>query len=460
MKSLKNFLDLLGRAQFPVTIWTATAEGDVGYAFAGDSSGLTKTTSYFDPSMGFQVKEADAIQVVTKIQQTKKAQVKIENWDVSEVCTRLEKIKAIIVENRSAIAGLEAHFQGTTRSFQQEWSVEPVLNILDHLLSRTDKFDVANSKGLIGAITPRASSFYEIGWRVLYGIFHKDGVLIKPATETSLSAVIWQEILKDCDLPDGLISFVYGSGQTVGKLLFDHPGVKNISFSGSYDSLKSCTLTLEKKYQLFFNGKNAVCVLSDFDYKNQMKNIVQLFIEHNGRSVFSPSRLFVIDAVEKEFKLALAEYLLTLPTLSSIDDEFGYLPLRDFEKKKMVEIKVRFESEEAKIIYGNDNFLFYSDLANCSELHQENLELPVYNLSAVKYSHEMAKWLNNSSFGHSVIIFGPEEKSRKLAMKSEVGKVIVNPMPLKNDWVSPVKMSGFGEVANSIPNSFYSYVKA
>jgi hypothetical protein len=261
-------------------------------------------------------------------------------------------------------------------------------------------------------------------------------------------------------LPDGLVSFVFGSGEIVGKLLFDHPGVRNLSFSGSYDTLKSCQITLEKKYQFFFNGKNAVCVLSDFDFKNHMNNLIQLFVEHNGRSVFSPSRLFVIDTVEKDFKVALAASLKNLPTLSSIDDEFGFLPLRDSEKKKMAEIKDRFESEEAKILCGNENFLFYSDLANCSELYQENLELPVYNLTAVKYSYEMAKWLNNSSFGHSVVIFGPEEKSKKLAMKSEVGKVIFNPMPLKNEWVSPVKLSGFGEVNDAIPNSFYSYVKA
>lgn len=463
MNSLKNLLDQLSVAQPPMTIWTTTTEGDLGYAFGGDigdPSGLPKTVSYFNSGLAFHVKEADAIQVITKIQSTKKAQAKLENWDVNEVRTRFEKIRSIIVENKTAIAGLEAHFQGTTRKFQLQWSVEPMLEILEQLLSQCEKFDVASAKGLVGAITPKASSFYEIGWRILYSVFHKDGVLIKPATETALSAVIWQEILRDCDLPEGLVSFVFGSGGTVGKLLFDHPGVRNLSFSGSYDTLKSYQLTLEKKYQLFFNGKNAVCVLSDFDFKNQMKNLVQLFVEHNGRSVFSPSRLFVIDTVEKEFKLALAAHLLNLPMLSSIDDEFGYLPLRDSEKKKMAEIKGRFESEEAKIIYGNENFLFYSDLANCSELYQENLELPVYNLTAVKYSHEMAKWLNNSSFGHSVVIFGPEEKSKKLAMKSEVGKVILNPMPLKNEWVNPVKMSGFGELNDAIPNSFYSYVKA
>tara|TARA_B110001454_G_scaffold219136_1_gene250316 strand:+ start:52099 stop:53481 length:1383 start_codon:yes stop_codon:yes gene_type:complete len=459
MNSLKRLLDQLNGAQGPLSIWTTGTEGDVGYAVAGNSTGTQTINSYFSDKIAFQVKEADALQVISKIQQTKKAQVKTENWDVNELRSRFEKIKSIVEENKSSIAGLEAHFQGTTRKFQLEWSVGPILNMIDQFLDQSEKYDVASAKGLIGAITPRASSFYEIGWRILFAIFHKDGVLIKPATETALSAVIWQEVLRDCDIPDSLVSFVYGSGQTVGNLLFDHPGVKNLSFSGSHDSLKSYTLTLEKKYQLFLNGKNAVCVLSDFDYKSQMKNLVRLFIEHNGRSVFSPSRLFVIDTVEKDFKQALAAYLLTVPTLKSIDDEFGYLPLRDFEKKKMLEIKSRFESEEAKIIYGNDDFLFYSDLPNCSELYQENLELPVYNLTAVKYSHEMVKWLNNSSFGHSVVIFGPEEKTKKLAMKSEVGKVIFNPMSLKNEWVSPVKMSGFGEVNNSIPNSFYSYVK-
>lgn len=460
MNSLRKLLDTLSSSEETLHIWTSVMNDDVGYSLGSDLPEIAKIHSFFDRNMTFQVKPTELLQVISKLQQTKKAQNKIENWDASEIKSRLEKIRDIVSENKSAIAGLEAHFQGTTRKFQIEWSVEPVLNIIEQLLSQTGQSDLANSKGLIGAITPRVSSFFEIGWRILYALFHKDCLLVKPASETALSGLIWQEILKDCDLPNGLVGFVYGPGAVVGKLMMEHPGVRNISFAGSYDSLKAYPLSLEKKYQFFFNGKNAVCVLNEFDFKTQMKDLVRLFIEHNGRSVFSPSRLLVVDSVEKEFKMALAGYLLTMPTLKSIDDEFGFLPLRDFEKKKMADIQHRFESEDARVLYGNENFVFYSDLPNCSELYQENLELPVYNLTGVKYSHEMAKWLNNSSFGHSVVIFGPEEKTKKLGLKSEVGKVILNPSPIKNELVSPVKMSGFGDVNFAIPNSFYSYVKS
>lgn len=458
--SLTNLLDQFERFPSSLTIWTTVASADIGYSFETTAVDGVKVVSYFQPDFSFHVKGAEVMQLVTSIQQSKKAQSKMENWDANEIKTRFEKIKNIIETNKFKLAGLEAHFQGTTRRFQTQWSIEPLVQVIDGLLEKLDAYDGISPKGLIGAITPKANSFFEIGWRILFALFHKDGIVIKPATETALSALLWQEILKDCEFPEGLISFVYGPGTRIGQFLMDHPGVRNISFSGGYDTLKNYPISLEKKYQFFFNGKNSVCILSEFDFKARMKDILRLFIEHNGRGVFSPARLLVIDSVEKEFKLALAEYLLTIPTLKTIDDEFGYLPLRENEKKKLSELKSRFESEEAKIIYGNENFLFYSDLANCSELYQENLELPIFNLTGVKYQHEMTKWSNNTVYGHSVVIFGAEEKTKKLGIKSEVGRVILNPMPLKNEPVSPVKLSGFGEVSFSIPNSFYSYVKS
>jgi aminomuconate-semialdehyde/2-hydroxymuconate-6-semialdehyde dehydrogenase len=284
-------------------------------------------------------------------------------------------------------------------------------------------------------------------------------MIIKPAKEGSQSAVLWSEILKASECPEGLISFVYGDGATVGKLLMDHPGVKNISFSGGYDSLKSYSLSLEKKYQLYFNGKNSVCVLGDFDFKSRMKEILRLFIEHNGKSVFSPVRILVLDTIEKDFKIALADYLKTVPTLKSIDDEFGFQPLKETEKIKLKELKRKFESEDAKLVFENENFIFYSDLPNCSEMYHENLELPIYNITAVKYSHEMARWINNVPFGHSLFIFGEEEKAKKLIQKSEVGAVIMNPSPLAFKKIRPVKMSGFGDVGMELPHPFYSYSK-
>lgn len=428
-------------------------------SYSGSLEAWKKVESYFDPNISYYVQDDSVMSVVGKIQGAKKALVKTENWSVEDVKKRLEIIWDSVHSYREIISSVEAHFQGTTQKFQMQWTVEATLNLIQTSLEYVDRIEETSSKGLIGAVTPKANSFFEIGQRIIYGLFHRDCLVIKPATEGTISAFMWSEILKRCDLPEGLIAFVYGSGPVVGRFLMDHPGVRHVSFSGSYETLKNYPLSIEKKYQFFFNGKNSMCVLGDFDYRAQMKDIVRVFIEHNGKNVFSPARIFVLDSIEKEFKLELAQCLETIPMLGSIHDYFGFLPLRHSETKKLNALKARFESEEAKIIYGNDRLLFYSDLANCSELHQENLELPMYNLTSVKYAHEMAKWVNNNSFGHSLIIFGPEEKSKKLVQRSEVGQVFFNPAPLKPMSVRPVKGSGFGDVDLELPNFFYSYLK-
>ena len=126
----------------------------------------------------------------------------------------------------------------------------------------------------------------------------------------------------------------------------------------------------------------------------------------------------------------------------------------------MTQLQSQFEREEAKMIFGNNRFSFYSDLPNCSELHQENLELPIFNLTAVKYAHEIARWANNNSYGHSMAIFGPAEKATKLFQKAEVGKVFLNPLPMYFENIVPVKSSSFGDVSLNLPSSFYSYCKS
>lgn len=447
IESIKAFHSGLIEKKDPMNIGFETLE--VGHTYS----------SYFDPEIKFVVKESPIMDLVSKIQMAKKTQTQLENWHMSEVITRLEKLKSLIVDHSQIISEMEAHFQGTSEEFQEHWSINAVLSVIDDLLANADKLDLFVPKGLIGAITSRSQSFFEIGYRVLYSLFHKNGLVLKPARSGSVSAAIWTLLLKECDLPEGLITFVYGTGSTVGKFLMEHPGVKNISFSGNHETLKSYSFSLEKKYQLYFNGKNSACVLGDFDYKNQISEIANLFIEHNGKSVFSPSRLLVLDSVEKDFKTVLAEYLGTVPAMNSPKQKFGFLPLNLTEKTRLHELSEQFKKEEAKPIFQNDRFSFYSDLANCSELYQEDLELPIYNLTGVKYSFDMARWINNTSFGHSMVIFGPEEKAKKLALKSEVGDVFYNPNPLPFRWVNPVKLSGFGETGHEIPNRFYSYIK-
>ncbi len=419
-----------------------------------------KIESYFDSRISIRVVDSDSMQVIGKIQMAKKAQIKIENWDQFEIENRLQKLKDQILIHSDQIATIEAHFQGTSKDYQMRWAVQPVLNKIEFLLENKALSEGLVSKGLIGGITPKAHSFYEIGWRVLYSIFHKDALLIKPATEGVLSSLLWLELLKCCDLPSDLIAFVYGEGKTIGRFIMDHPGVRHISFSGAFETLKSYSLSLEKKYQFYFNGKNSVGVLADFDFHYRMPEIVRSFIEHNGKSVFSPSRLFVLESFEKEFISVLKDYLQKVPNLNSIDDHFGLLPLRSFETTRLNQTRSQIEREDAKLIFGNDRFAVYSDLPNCSEIHQENLELPVFSVTAVKYSHEIARWANNNSFGHSFSIFGSPEKAIKQSQKSEVGKVFVNPNPLLFENVVPVKSSSFGDVRFELPNMFYSYFRS
>ncbi|PVE30171.1 1-pyrroline-5-carboxylate dehydrogenase, partial [Enterococcus faecalis] len=60
-------------------------------------------------------------------------------------------------------------------------------------------------------------------------------VILKPATDTPLTAWFLTECFRDAGVPAGVFNFITGSGRVVGQTLIDHPDIAGITFTGSYD---------------------------------------------------------------------------------------------------------------------------------------------------------------------------------------------------------------------------------
>ena len=91
-------------------------------------------------------------------------------------------------------------------------------------------------------------------------------MVAKPSEMTSVTAWMLCDIMREAELPEGVVNMVFGYGASVGQSIVTHPKVKMISFTGSTlvgQKIAQMTATSMKKVSLELGGKNAAVVFHD-----------------------------------------------------------------------------------------------------------------------------------------------------------------------------------------------------
>src|SRR5262249_54792666 len=128
--------------------------------------------------------------------------------------------------------------------------------------------------GVVAAITPWNFPLLLASWKVAPALALGCSVVLKPATNTPLTALKLAEVARDAGLPPGVLNVVTGKGSVVGDAMLMHPGVDKVAFTGSTstgrellrknaDSLKRITLEL--------GGKSPNVVFADADLEAAVK---------------------------------------------------------------------------------------------------------------------------------------------------------------------------------------------
>nr|HNH76502.1 aldehyde dehydrogenase family protein [Candidatus Obscuribacter sp.] len=120
--------------------------------------------------------------------------------------------------------------------------------------------------GVVGLITPWNFPIAIPSWKTLPALVAGNTVVIKPASDTPLCALMFVEILNEAGLPPGVLNLVTGSGSKVGMALVEDPRVRAVSLTGSTEvgrRVAGRCGELMKKISCELGGKNAICVMED-----------------------------------------------------------------------------------------------------------------------------------------------------------------------------------------------------
>ncbi|MBC7457051.1 MAG: aldehyde dehydrogenase family protein [Bdellovibrionaceae bacterium] len=425
--------------------------------------------------------KSSIIDLVKTIQAANKA---FSEWKTSSIAERLsflEKITAQYILKKDEIILSEALDQGLCLSFTARANYEMGLHLLNsfkqemtHQNDHADPRKIFFANGVVAVILSWNLSNRLFIQKAISALMAGNTVIVKVSSHAISTAVKWKEILHASGMTEELIQFVVSDAADFKKLLVSHPGIKAITVAGSLATsaaiLKTQSETAEqqfKKIQLNSGTKNS-CVVLDAPNEDLVNEVLETFLIGQGQLAWNSSRLFILEKFQKEWIETLQNKLNTLKPASTVEDASLWGPIvktANIEKyayyqKQAIDDQAKLIRSKGEIKPGFAAPFFTYDMSNCSELQQDQLNLPIFVLSDVKYGFDVPKYSNVSYYGHSANIFSQNAPSEKIVNQLDVGLVSLNKWSVyQMISFKAVKQSSFGVQDSQIFGEFNSNVK-
>ena len=175
--------------------------------------------------------------------------------------------------------------------------------------------------GVCGQIIPWNFPLLMLAWKIAPALAAGNTVVLKPAEFTSLTALLFAEIVEKAKLPPGVVNIITGEGGT-GAALVNHPDVDKIAFTGSTEVgkiIRAATAGTGKGLSLELGGKSPYIVFDDADIDSAIEGLVDAIWFNQGQVCCAGSRLLVQESIEERFIAKLKKRMATLRVGDPLD---------------------------------------------------------------------------------------------------------------------------------------------
>src|SRR5450631_386018 len=154
--------------------------------------------------------------------------------------------------------------------------------------------------GVCGQIIPWNFPLLMAAWKLAPALTTGNTVVLKPAEQTPLTALLLAQLIAEAGVPDGVVNVVPGYGETAGAALAAHPDVDKVAFTGSTEVgkliLQAAAGNL-KKVSLELGGKSPNVVLGDSEVDTAIGGAADAIFFNHGQCCCAGSRLYVEDKI-------------------------------------------------------------------------------------------------------------------------------------------------------------------
>ena len=330
----------------------------------------------------------------------------------------------------------------------------------------------AHPLGVAAQIIPWNFPLLMLAWKIAPALAAGNTVVLKPASTTPLTALLFADVCRQADLPPGVVNIVPGPG-AVGMSLVTHPGVDKVAFTGSTEIgrlIAKGVAGTDKGLTLELGGKAANIVFDDAPLDQAVEGIVNGIYFNQGEVCCAGSRLLVQESVAETLIDKLKDRLSTIRVGDPLDKNTDVGAINSKAQLEKITELVQSGVDEGAELYQpacdlpDRGYFFrptlFTNVAQSHRIAREEIFGPVLSVLTFRTPDEAIEKANNTAYGLSAGIW-TDKGSRILHMVSKMraGVVWANTFN-RFDPTSPFggyKESGFGREGGM--HGLYAYVR-
>jgi acyl-CoA reductase-like NAD-dependent aldehyde dehydrogenase len=314
-------------------------------------------------------------------------------------------------------------------------------------------FTVRKPIGIIGAISPFNFPCNLVAHKIAPALAAGCPVVLKPASQTPLSALLLAELEQEAGLPAGWLNVIVGPASQIGDVLVEDERVRMITFTGSGEvGWRLQERAPRKRVKLELGNSTPVIVAADADVETAATKLAANAFAFAGQSCISVQRIYVERASYDAFVKSFVPKVEALVVGDPADDETDVGPVIDADARTRIAdwIEEARSSGAEVLTSGEDGALLkptvIAKVADDQKVSCEEVFGPVVIVNPVDSVDEAIERANGTRFGLQAGIFTSSlDSALRAADRLEFGGVIVNEAPTFRSDQMPyggVKASG------------------
>jgi phenylacetaldehyde dehydrogenase len=405
------------------------------------------------------------------------------------------RLADLIAERREPIAELEALEQGKLLEVARQIEVDMAVDYMRYMAGwatkiRGETFDISprfpegvsfhaytrrEPVGVVAGIVPWNFPHLMAVWKIAPALATGCTIVLKPAEETPLSALLLGELVMEAGFPPGVVNVITGLGDTAGAALVAHPGVDKITFTGSTEvGMKIARAASDNltRTALELGGKSPVLVLDDIGADMVSGGMVNGLFFNTGQQCVAGSRLYAPRARFDEIVERVADVADFLKIGSPFDPNVHIGPLVSrVQQERVLSFISEGRDSGGEVIVGGEApdapgfFVEPTVIANVEQqarVMQEEIFGPVLVANPYDDLDDLVRKANDTRYGLAASIWSQNlSRVLDLAPRLRAGTVWVNTHSVldANMPFGGMRMSGLGREHGTAAIEEYTELK-